>query len=295
MAEWLRTVQLDSGAFPSGTGGTGSPSVFNTGQIVFGMVRTHEETKEEPYRRAAREACDWLVDQQAADGYWDRHDYLGEVHAYSTRVAWALLEAAELLPERADIYREAARRNFEWAVGLQAENGWFDRAGFDAESTPFLHTIAYTVRGLLEGAIALEHRDFTAAARRSADALRSIQERHGTLKGAYDASWSPSWYYCLTGNAQMAIVWLRLYQVTGERSYLSAAREAIEFLKRRQVLAPTPIIRGALAGSYPIVGSYQALRFPNWAAKFFADALLLLRAIEDADRSTTSESWIASG
>jgi hypothetical protein len=277
MADWLCTVQDEDGSFPGGTGEKGDPNVFNTGQIVFGLASAHRETGEERYRAATADACDWLVDQQTDEGYWDEHDYKDEVHAYSSRVGWALLEGAEILPERRGTYREAARRNLEWVSDLQTPDGWFERAGFEAGSTPYLHTIAYTVRGLLEGGLALDDGDLVEAATRTADTLLFIQQTNGILRGAYDASWSPSWYYCLTGNAQMAIVWLRLFEQTGDRAYRLAARRTVEFLKRRQVPGGPADVRGALAGSYPLVGPYMYLRFPNWAAKFFAAALLLAR------------------
>jgi len=31
---------------------------------------------------------------------------------------------------------------------------------------------------------------------------------------------------------------------------------------------------GGIKGSYPIYGRYAPLQYPNWAAKFFVDALL---------------------
>jgi hypothetical protein len=34
-------------------------------------------------------------------------------------------------------------------------------------------------------------------------------------------------------------------------------------------------VRGALPGSYPIWGKYEPFAFPNWATKFFADALMM--------------------
>jgi hypothetical protein len=34
-------------------------------------------------------------------------------------------------------------------------------------------------------------------------------------------------------------------------------------------------VRGGIAGSWPIWGAYSRFEFPNWAAKFFADALML--------------------
>ena len=34
-------------------------------------------------------------------------------------------------------------------------------------------------------------------------------------------------------------------------------------------------IRGGIKGAYPIYGWYAPFSFPNWAAKFFIDALML--------------------
>ena len=34
-------------------------------------------------------------------------------------------------------------------------------------------------------------------------------------------------------------------------------------------------MRGAIPGSSPIRGAYSRFEFPNWAAQFFADALLM--------------------
>jgi DUF1680 family protein len=277
LAEWLLDVQHSAGSFPAGTGETGEPSVFNTGQILRGLVAAYRATADERYRAAARDAADWLTAQQTTDGYWDTHDYRNAVHTYSTRVAWAVLEAGDIVPDQHEAYVAAARRNFEWATAQQRPNGWFEHAGFEPGATPYLHTIAYTVRGLLEGGLLLDDDRTVAAATRTADELLSMQANDGVLKGAYDATWSPAWYHCLTGNAQMAVIWLRLYEHTGDRDYRRAARRTIEFLKRRQIMAGPPPVRGGLAGSYPVVGPYLYLRVPNWAAKFFADALLSAR------------------
>ena len=38
---------------------------------------------------------------------------------------------------------------------------------------------------------------------------------------------------------------------------------------------PDAIVRGAVAGSAPIWGRYSMFEFPNWAAKFFADAVMM--------------------
>ncbi|WP_336328823.1 prenyltransferase/squalene oxidase repeat-containing protein [Halovenus sp. HT40] len=283
MADWLCSIQQSAGSFPAGTGTDGEPNVFNTGQIVLGLTEAYRETGNERYLTAVREACDWLVSQQGREGYWDKYDYKNQVHAYSTRVAWALVEGAAIIPAQTDELRDAARRNFEWALGLQRSNGWFDKAAFEPDQTPYLHTIAYTIRGLLEGGLKLDNENFVDAATRAADKLVSIQQKDGILRGAYDSSWSPSWYYCLTGNAQMAIIWLRLFELTGEQDYRTASREMIEFLKRRQLLVGPEEVRGGIPGSYPIIGKYLYLRFPNWGMKFFADSLLLTQKLKPLD------------
>ena len=283
MTEWLVSVQRSDGAFPEGTGESGEPNVFNTGQAVFGLVEAARQTGDVRFVSAARAASDWLVEVQDESGAWTEFDYKDETHAYTTRVAWALLEAATVVDERRDAYRRAAAANLEWAVGKQRANGWFDDAAFTAGEDPYLHTIAYTIRGLLEGGRLLGDDGLTAAAKRSADALLEIQRRDGPLKGAYDEEWSPAWYHCLTGNAQMGIVWLRLYELTGDREYLLAARSTAEFLKRHQSRTGPSGVRGGVPGSYPHVGRYLFLRYPNWATKFFADLLIGLRTASDPD------------
>jgi hypothetical protein len=289
MADWLCTVQHGRGSFPAGTGEQGEPNVFNTGQIVRGLVKAYRATGVERYRTAVRQASDWLLEQQSPAGYWDQFDYRNEIHTYLTRTAWALVEAGSILPKRADAYRAAATRNFRWAIEQQRPNGWFAHAGFDPDQAPYLHTIAYTVRGLLEGGLLLDESAILAGASRSADQLLAIQQSEGLLKGAYDESWSPAWYYCLTGNAQMAVIWLRLFEHSDDREYLRAARRAISFLKRRQVRTGPPAVQGGIAGSYPIVGRYMYLRFPNWAVKFFLDALLLARRLQSTEASGCTE------
>ncbi|MDV7395274.1 hypothetical protein RZS08_28055, partial [Arthrospira platensis SPKY1] len=43
----------------------------------------------------------------------------------------------------------------------------------------------------------------------------------------------------------------------------------------QRVLDEDPVVQGAIPGSAPIWGAYSRFEFPNWAAKFFADALIM--------------------
>jgi hypothetical protein len=75
---------------------------------------------------------------------------------------------------------------------------------------------------------------------------------------------------------------MRLFEHSGERSYLDAARRAITFVASTQDLKSTnPFIRGAIGGSQPMYGSYERMKYPNWAAKFFIDSLLMLENMPD--------------
>jgi hypothetical protein len=74
----------------------------------------------------------------------------------------------------------------------------------------------------------------------------------------------------------MSVNWMRCAQAAGAVELRGNARTALSFLKRRQRLNDRDrVVRGAIAGSTPIWGAYSRFEFPNWAAKFFADALIM--------------------
>jgi len=74
----------------------------------------------------------------------------------------------------------------------------------------------------------------------------------------------------------MALCWVRLAQITGDKDFRDAAGRAIAYVKRIQHLEHNDhVVRGAIPGSAPIWGAYSRFEFPNWAVKFFADALIM--------------------
>jgi folate-dependent phosphoribosylglycinamide formyltransferase PurN len=114
----------------------------------------------------------------------------------------------------------------------------------------------------------------------AAERLLERLERSRTLAGILNHKWQPqSSYVCLTGNAQIASLWLRLAETEGDVRFVNAAFKAIDEVKRTQSLeSRSPGIRGGVAGSAPIGGGYIPFAFPNWAAKFLIDALCAKRA-----------------
>ena len=76
----------------------------------------------------------------------------------------------------------------------------------------------------------------------------------------------------------MALIWMRLSDLQPEQRFDRAAARALELVADAQQLGATnPGIRGGIPGSDPIWGAYMPNTLPNWATKFYLDALLVER------------------
>jgi uncharacterized protein YyaL (SSP411 family) len=275
--DWLLSLQMPSGAFPGGLRGPASdaqPSVFNTGQILQGLVRAYVETGNSKTLKRAVAAGNWLAAIQQADGSWTGLAvYQGTAHTYYSMVSWAL---AQLAAESKDPgHSTAADRNIDWVLAHVQPSGWID--GINLRGHPvYLHFIAYVIQGMLECGILRRRDDAIQAAAKSAWVLLRKFETHKRLLGTYQPDFKGGQRFsCLTGNAQMSCIWLRLFEVTGDLRYLNAALKMNEMLKQ---LLPSKGRRGVLggvAGSHPIWGAYQPMRFISWGCKFLTDALML--------------------
>jgi hypothetical protein len=273
MTRWLLSVQLPSGAFPGGTAGreTG-PSVFNSGQILQGLVRAWKETADAAVGEAARRTGDWLLAEQDGDGAWKGATYQQRTHTYYTMVAWSL---AALGRETEDArYLDAARLNAAWAISQRRDDGWFDGINLVGNPT-YLHFVAYVLQGLVEVGALLEDDSVVQAAEAASWRLLRTFEVRKHLPGSLNPDWSEHGrrFSCLTGNAQMSCVWLRFHERSGDLRWLNAALKVNEMLKDRVPRSGPPGVRGGVAGSSPLWGAYQPFRYINWGAKFLADAL----------------------
>jgi len=276
IVDWELSIQHPDGAFPGHFGEPGSqPVIFNTGQIMHGMLAGYLQLDRVECLESAVRAGSWLARQQDADGCWRKFEHNGVPHTYNTRATWALLATA-LIAGDAEL-KAAAIRNLDWALAQQRESGWFANNAFTPDREPFTHTIAYAIRGFLESGVLLKSERYVAAATSAAQAMAHVQRADGWLAGTYGERWvAGASYCCLTGVAQMSLNWTRLAQETGLDQLRENARRALVFLKGNQRLAdPDRAVRGAIAGSVPIWGRYSMFEFPNWAAKFFADALMM--------------------
>lgn len=286
---WLLSLQMSTGAFPGGLHRAAHetrPSVFNTGQILQGLVRAHMETNRPEILQPAAAAGGWLIKVQQADGSWSGPAaYQNAAHTYYSMVAWAL---AELSDHAADPqYGIAAERNLDWVLSRFRPSGWID--GINLQGHPnYLHFIAYVLQGVLECGILRRRNDAIEAVAKSSWLLLRRFETNKFLPGAFETDFKNGQRFtCLTGNAQVSCVWLRLFEMTGDLRYLNAALKMNEMLKQLIPMRGRRGIAGGVSGSYPIWGRYQPLRYISWGNKFLADALLLEQRL--------TRSFVASG
>lgn len=286
--DFLLSVQLESGAFPGMeiAHNRTEPSVFNSAQIICGLRAWHQASNDERAIKAAERACDWLIAEQDGDGAWRKHIYGETAYTYMAHAACWIAELGAYLG-RQD-YLNAARAHLEWVLSCQDPiTGFFDNCGFSAEEHRQrrgpTHTIAYTIWGVLMTSRILGHDAGMQAARKAACAVARRLELSRWLPGVLDHRWRGcATYACLTGNAQMALIWLELHRLHYDPTLLSAACKAIDLIKRAQPMtAGDTGVRGGIPGSDPVWGDYISLRIPNWAAKFYIDALIEQRAALD--------------
>ncbi len=288
MALWEVEVQMASGAVQSGMLSERrhqAPAVFNTGMVLHGYTAAYRASGDLRLLEAGRRAADFLLGDLGADGHFRTHGpsvIQHRIKTYNCLCAWALYRFGEDTGEAQ--YEAAAIRAVEAAVGQQQPNGWFANNCLADPAVPLLHTIGYTLQGILEVGILVGREDLVDCVRRGTDPLVARISPRGFLHGQFHADWEPAIFAsCLTGSAQLAVVCYRLHEITRDERYRWAADRILNYLKALQIVdSPDPGVNGALAGSFPLMGSYMTAGYPNWATKYLLDALLLQDRLADS-------------
>ncbi|MGM0582451.1 MAG: hypothetical protein ACQETL_17365 [Bacteroidota bacterium] len=285
LGQWLLTIQDENGYWNGGIHppSESNPSVFNTAQILLGLCALYDVTDEEKWLENADQGAIWLAKGINQEGVWEEGNYTDFNPSYYTRVAWPMLLTA--MKSNNKVVKEASVKVLDRIKQDKLENGIFKAWGFFEDKPAFTHTMAYTLRGYIESAFLLDDWiQYGTVVESALDKIYHLAElNNGRLAGAYDNKWNPVNYYsCLTGNVQMAICLMKWYQYKGDLRLLNAASKLIEYVNSTQRLNHLfRSLRGAVAGSKPILGRYMIGRYPNWAAKFHADALMLFLKLSD--------------
>jgi len=269
--QWLLETQDATGGFVAPA--TGTPMVFDTGQVLFGLLALAQENGGDSLTAALR-AGEWLLECQDPGGFWIRSAYRAIPHTYYARVSWALALLAARTGDRR--FRDAAVRQLQWVQGQQRGDGWFATCSFFPDDRPVLHVIAYTIRGLWESARLLDDKTMESSAVRAAEVLCRLESGRGFLESHFGPGWTPSGgSVCVTGLCQMAGIWLRMGRKLGRQEFVDAAERCLARVRDRQVRGTGSLdVDGSLTGSVPLWGEYFPWGFPNWGVKFYIDASL---------------------
>ena len=85
--QWLLSIQHEDGGWPGGYVHQKRPSVvFNTGQILRGLLPLYLATGDRAYAEAAKRTIDWIWDQLDDQGQFSTNDFMGAVRVYGTYV-----------------------------------------------------------------------------------------------------------------------------------------------------------------------------------------------------------------
>lgn len=250
------------------------PIVFDTAQILHGLL-FFSSMVDQPKATLNRTklTADWLGTQLDDEGQFTAFNYVeGYNPSYYARIAWAMA-AAELIKYSRP--RTKTKTLIKKIAEMQNENFSFSSWGFYPDEPGLTHTIAYTLRGLWECGEILNDRKLKKKVRLSMNRLSEEITEHGAVAASYDQKWKGDYsYICATGNAQLALLYLILYERSGAKQNL----EHVELLLRPLLAKQNKILlnKGAIPSSIPMKGKYQRFKYTNWTQKFFCDALLKL-------------------
>jgi len=289
IGQWLLDIQSEKGFWHGGLHPSASSegSVFNTGQILKGMMALFEFTGDQVFLSAADRGANWLASGVNSHGLWAAGDYrASETPSYYSHVAWPMLEVWKSTQSASQ--RAAAERFLDLVLERSLSNGAIGRWGFDDQGPAFTHTIAYTIRGFQESSRLIG--DYSKYGRPMEKALdffiRKSELGNGRVSGEFDeALKGDKNYVCLTGNAQLAICILLMEQQNPDLRLVNAASKMIDFVGSVQSTGGFfKSIRGGVAGSYPLWGRYMFMRYPNWSAKYYCDSLMLINSRLDLEK-----------
>lgn len=267
---WLLTVQTIEGAFAEID--SYQPLVFDTGQVLLGLNRMFRESGDEKFLDSAFKAGQWLVDVQEENGSWLRFAYNDRPHAYYSRVAAALIETGLLVENQEFI--DAGRRNLDWVIEQEQDNGYFRFSEFRPGEDALLHTLVYVIEGFSMAFDLTGEQRWADTFLRGTSALKSLVNEEGLLYSQYDPSWRPlNNEYCVAGLAQLAGACFDVHRINDDASFQKFGEGILERLCEWQ-LDRGHNMTGALPSSIPIWGYYGSMTFFNWNSKFFLDAAL---------------------
>ncbi|MBK8349306.1 MAG: hypothetical protein IPL08_17465 [Saprospiraceae bacterium] len=277
LAEWLLSIQRVDGSFPQGLELGDQPEIFDSGQILFGLYATWEKTQDIKYKKSIQSLTNWMLAQQCENGAFCKNTYVKNYSpSYHIRFVWALLLVKEIYAAPVELNTKV-QKAMHYYSALLTESGSFKNWGFHPETNGLTHTIAYTLRGFLECSILMHDNDSLSIVLKSIEKLVKEIKSKPYLAGSYDQHWhGDNNFRCLTGEAQMSIVFRRLAILLNEPEYHLYADRVLEDINSKQIkIQWATNLNGGFFASSPFYGKYMRFMMNNWTAKFYLDAVMI--------------------
>jgi radical SAM superfamily enzyme YgiQ (UPF0313 family) len=286
-ADWEIEILLPNGAVRGGhySQNHRSPAVFDTAQVIRGLLAVHQITNDRKYLDAAKKSADWiLTNEHNREGFWlaNNADCVNpKTTTYNIYAAVPIVELG-LLTKNND-YIDLGRRVASYTIQHQTASGWFKEADFENREDTLLHTLAYTIDGLCDVGHLLNDANYITATRKALDRVIGKMSKDGFLPGRFLENWDTTVEWsCLTGSAQIGVSCMKAWSLTKDQRYYDAAKSVCTYILQRQNRTYEEHGgQGAVWGSWPIDGGYQPYQALNWAAKYFADLLIEIRLSEN--------------
>jgi uncharacterized protein YyaL (SSP411 family) len=282
-AQWLVEIQMKCGGWEGGQVGKGNePRVFNTAMILDGLVAVYQHSGNEEFLESAICGYNWLVSVLDDNGTFTKYN-VSEGGSFDLLTLACMCRVGQYLDQIDTRILDSVKRH----KSFQASNSWWSNCNFKSSypNTALLHHLGYTLDGLLIIDEILGTSQNLESVRKTALKLLSLLEVNLKLPAYILNDWSiyydlgikaKKYSMCLTGNSQIAIVFLKLSKLLDDLRFANAAYKLIDINKSisNRKFGHSGLDYG-LSGSYPIFGNYQKFQFVNWAAKYHAESILL--------------------
>lgn len=280
---WLVEIQLDSGGWIGGqVGGSNEPRVFNTGMILDGMVDAYERTQDDRFLSAAIRGYNWICSTLDEKGLFSEFNVSGG-GSFDLLTIGCMKRVEQYIGKNHDPLEKSITAH----MAFQTQSAWWERCNFEGSysSTALLHHLGYTLDGLLIIHEIDNRPDCLELVKATSSKLLSLFEVNNKLPAYTTDDWkcfydldgkTKKYSLCLTGNAQIAIVFLKLAALTNDLRFSNAAHKLIDInaaIANRRFGSEG--LNHGLAGSFPVTGNYQKVQIVNWAAKYHAESILL--------------------
>jgi hypothetical protein len=273
LAERIISFQRPDGSFPLSFEDLHNqpPGIFATGQVISGLMEYYKQYRDKTIIEKVLLSANWLLRMQLSNGQWMHYTFHAP-HA-STMTSMTLIRLGNLVGENKFV--DAGKRNIEYTLKLQMKNGYFPVQD-SHKVNHFSETIAFTLLGIVIAGEELNNQSYIDAAAHGYQAILTLLKNDGYLPGEIDENLHTVVNYCcLSGNCLMSRAGYRLYKITGDEIYKSAAGELLTYVKQKQLRSRYRYLNGGITGSWPISGQFNTYEIYSSAVQYFVDALLV--------------------